>query len=109
MEYDESILRKLFLAGIQVKRVLKKEVEAKVKSGICLIEGCNNPAIQRGLCKGHIQMFYHKRRSMASDSARLRFENELIRKGLIPRPGEQAKISAGDPFSQVANSIGSED
>lgn len=94
------------MAELSAKRGVKKAVEERVKSGKCLIQTCSGQAKQRGLCIRCVQQFYNRRKSLGSETARIRFENDCIREGLILRPGQQDRIIARDPFSEIANQAG---
>ncbi|HMP78509.1 MAG TPA: hypothetical protein PKD54_03575 [Pirellulaceae bacterium] len=106
MEIDESIARRFLMSELNLKRGVRKAVAERVRAGKCLIDGCDRTPVQRGLCTKHVQQFYARRRAQGDEAARLRFENKCIREGLILRPGEQERLTATDPFSQIANEAG---
>lgn len=97
-----SMARRLLMAELKAKRGRQKDIEAKVKQGLCLIEGCENEHWQRGVCSRHYAQFYNALRGLDVE-ARLAKEQEFIREGLILPPQEIRNLSAdpNNPFRNV--------
>ncbi len=106
MDIHPSVARQMVLEAVSAKRRLQRSVRERARSRLCLIEGCQDKAKQRGLCVKHVQQFYQRRRACNSKKSQAEFESQCIRDGLILPPGKQRQLSADDPFSKVKLSAG---
>lgn len=80
-------------------------VELRVKSGLCLCKGCDNPEHSRGRCEHHFFKYYNRRRSMDPKKA-FDFEIELITDGTLLVAQEKRLYKADDPDAAAARRAG---
>lgn len=70
----------------------------KLSRGSCIIDGCDRKYVSRGLCDRHRQAFYRGLRAQDGQEAKIEFEQDAIRDGLILAEGEQADFTTNNPF-----------
>lgn len=89
--------------GVLANPKARKVIEERASQGLCIIEGCKNHFVSRGLCRRHANQFFSEQRNLADDDQRLEHENEMIRKGFVLPIRQQAKYRDTDnPFKQRA-------
>lgn len=86
-------------SDIVVKRTLAGQVTDRVRSGKCLL--CDDPAVRRGLCMNHYQLFL-RRRDARGNSDGVQFEAACIREGKILAVGKMRELKSNDPFADIA-------
>ena len=78
-----------------------KHAKTRASTGLCLIPGCNEPAVGRGVCVCHKNAFYYQLSCKSTKREKLDFETDAIRKGLILPAGKQLSIKREEssPFA----------
>lgn len=97
----QSFARQYLMRSLAIRRKNVQKLEDRVRSGLCIIEGCTCQVKSRGLCDKHRQKFYLEMRKLSSDEERIQFEENCIREGLILPSGEQEAWTKVNPFAKA--------
>jgi hypothetical protein len=96
-----SYARQYLMRSLAIRRKNVAKLEERVKAGRCIMDGCTEKCVSRGLCDKHRQRFYLEMRKLGSDEDRVQFEENCIREGLILPNGEQEKWTKANPFAKA--------
>lgn len=100
----DSVARKYLVEVLSMaSKKIKKSVVQRVKSGLCLIPGCDGKIQGRGLCSVHRDKFYNEMRKIEGKEAQIEFEANCISEGLVLPAREQLSImkQADNPFQSA--------
>lgn len=96
-----SYARQYLMRSLAIRRKNVEKLQERVRSGLCIIDGCTCPVKSRGLCDKHRQKFYLEMRKHGSDEERCQFEENCVRQGLILPAGEQESWTKANPFAKA--------
>ena len=89
-----------YMMNTDAKANIREAVHAKVKTGKCLIDGCDSDATRRGLCVRHYHQFNRQLRDRPK-ADRPRFMEEAIKNGLVLAPNKVREIKSTNPFADL--------
>lgn len=90
------------MAELSCKRKHRGRIEAAAELKQCIIDGCGCVMKCRGLCQGHANEFFGRKRSMTPDEW-VEFENANIEAGLILAPHKQRELTRKSTFVSEAS------
>lgn len=96
-----EIARQLLMAQLKAKRGHQKRIDAAIADGRCIHPHCQNKHQKRGLCETHYAQFYRGRMSQADEAARVEFEQDAIREGLVLPSGKQRSMTSDNLYSKL--------
>jgi hypothetical protein len=96
-----GLAQQFLMQALAMKRKNIGKLRQRVENGCCIIDDCKSAPVSRGLCDKHRQRFYTLLRSQDGDAAKIQFEQNCIREGLILPDGEQAEWTRQDPFAKA--------
>jgi hypothetical protein len=100
MAMNFGLAQRYLMQALAMKRKNVKRLKERIAEGKCIIDGCDRSYVSRGLCDSHRQAFYNALKLQDGKEAKLEFEQEQIREGLILADGEQGSWTSKNPFQK---------
>ncbi len=81
-----------------MKRTRIKAVQDCLSRAECILQDCSEPMVRRGLCSHHYSQFDYQRRSKEAAEDKEKFEQKMVREGLVLEAYQQRSWRKSNPF-----------
>lgn len=95
-----ELSRLIAMVGVTAKHGIRAAIHDRVKTGKCILPGCECRIAARGLCNKHYVAFIRELQSRPKKE-RPEFETAAIREGKVLASQEMRQIRSPNPFADL--------